>query len=93
VIVPQTSWRATRATVWLAPVGIKYPLRVANPTKKQLDLLRKLASEKGQTFAEPSTSMEASKEIKRLLALKTEGFSRGRTSRAGHSRTRGHQIG
>jgi hypothetical protein len=47
---------------------------VANPTKKQLDPLRKLASEKGQTFAEPATSAEASKEIERLLALKTHGY-------------------
>jgi hypothetical protein len=66
---------------------------VANPTKKQLDLLRKLASEKNQTFAQPKTAGEASEQIKRLLALKSEGYSRGRTSRAGKNRTRGRHVG
>jgi hypothetical protein len=64
---------------------------VADATKKQLDLLRKLASEKGQTFA-AATSAEASKEIERLLALKTQAYTRGRTSRAGQSRTRRRHV-
>lgn len=66
---------------------------MASPTPKQLALLRKLAAEKGQTFAEPVTAAQASAEIKRLLTLDTQGYSRGRTSRAGHSRTRGRQVG
>jgi hypothetical protein len=66
---------------------------VALPTPKQLALLRKLASQKGQTFAEPATAAKASEEIHRLLALPTEGYSRGRTSRAGQSRTRGRHAG
>ncbi len=37
------------------------------PSKKQLTLLRKLASEKGQTFTYPATSGQASAEIRRLL--------------------------
>ncbi len=37
------------------------------PSEKQLNLLRRLASEKGQTFAYPATSAQASAEIRRLL--------------------------
>lgn len=37
------------------------------PSKKQLNFLRRLASEKGQTFAYPATSAQASAEIRRLL--------------------------
>ncbi len=37
------------------------------PSKKQLNLLRRLASEKGQTFAYPASSAQASAEIRRLL--------------------------
>jgi hypothetical protein len=67
---------------------------MANPTEKQLRLLRKLAAEKNQTFAEPSTSSEASEQIKRLLALESDGpWHRGRTSRAGSKRTQGRAIG
>jgi hypothetical protein len=37
------------------------------PSKKQLKFLRRLASEKGETFAYPATSARASAEIRRLL--------------------------
>lgn len=36
------------------------------PTEKQLRYLRDLAARKGQTFATPRTSAEASREIERL---------------------------
>lgn len=38
------------------------------PTPKQLALLRKLALERGETFAMPRTSRQASARIKDLLA-------------------------
>ena len=37
------------------------------PTPEQMTLLRRLAAERGQTFAYPSTAREASREIRRLL--------------------------
>jgi hypothetical protein len=37
------------------------------PSSKQLNFLRRLASEKGQTFTYPQTSGQASAEIRRLL--------------------------
>jgi phage terminase large subunit-like protein len=40
------------------------------PTPKQMKLLRNLASERGQSFAYPSTSAEARREISRLLKTK-----------------------
>ncbi len=35
-----------------------------------MDLLRRLSQERGESFAYPATSAEASEEIKRLLARK-----------------------
>jgi hypothetical protein len=40
------------------------------PTQEQMKLLRRLAAERGQTFAYPSTGREASREIRRLLKTK-----------------------
>ncbi len=37
------------------------------PSRKQLNFLRRLASEKGQTFTYPQTSGQATAEIRRLL--------------------------
>ena len=38
------------------------------PTPKQLATLRRLAAERGQSFAYPQTRRDASREIRRLLA-------------------------
>ena len=73
-----------------------YGLNVAGkpPTAKQLALLRKLAVEKNQTFAEPQTSWEASEQISRLMALGSAGYWKNRrTSRAGSSRSRAKNVG
>jgi len=40
------------------------------PTPKQLAYLRDLALGRGETFAYPATSVEASREIERLLGVK-----------------------
>jgi hypothetical protein len=37
------------------------------PTQKQMQTLRRLAAERGQSFAYPETRGEASREIRRLL--------------------------
>lgn len=37
------------------------------PTQKQLQTLRRLAAERGQSFAYPATRGQASREIRRLL--------------------------
>jgi hypothetical protein len=58
------------------------------PTAKQLAYLGKLAGEKGQSFAMPLTSAEASTKIKRLIALKSVGFWRD-----GKRRTTGKNFG
>ena len=64
------------------------------PTKKQLALLRKLAVEKNQTFAEPRTVQEASEQISRLMALGSDGYYKNRrTARGGNSRTRAKNVG
>lgn len=39
------------------------------PTRKQLNLLRDLADETGQTFTYPNTCSDASAEIRRMLAI------------------------
>jgi hypothetical protein len=44
------------------------------PTPKQTKLLRKLAEERGQTFAYPRTRGEASREIARLIGSKRSAF-------------------
>jgi hypothetical protein len=58
------------------------------PTAKQLAFLRNLAARKGQSFAIPLTSGEASAEIERLRALKSVGFWRD-----GKKRTTGKNFG
>lgn len=53
----------------------------ASPEQHQL--LRRLASERGQSFAYPATSKQADEEIKRLLKVKkTPGGDRRREVRA-----------
>jgi hypothetical protein len=53
------------------------------PTPKQLRYLRDLALGRGQSFAYPETSQEASREIKRLLrAGRTSAAERRREVRA-----------
>lgn len=76
--------------------GSQYGLNVASspPTKKQLALLRKLAVEKNQTFAEPRDVKEASEQISRLMALRSGGYYKNRrTARGGQSRTRAKNVG
>lgn len=59
------------------------PHTVTPPTPKQLDYLRDLAIARGQSFAYPATSAEASVQIKRLLrAKRTSPVERRRESRA-----------
>ncbi len=43
--------------------------KIPKPTQKQLQFLKALAVERGQTFEKPKSRWEASLEIKRLLAL------------------------
>ncbi len=45
------------------------------PTAKQLAYLRTLANRAGQSFANPGTSTEASREITRLKGVKATGFT------------------
>jgi hypothetical protein len=53
------------------------------PSAKQLRYLRDLATSRGQSFAYPSTSAEASREIERLRATKpTNTADRRRERRA-----------
>jgi hypothetical protein len=59
------------------------PHTASPPTAKQLDYLRDLALGRGQSFAYPATSQEASREIKRLLrAKRTSPADRRRETRA-----------
>lgn len=61
---------------------------------KQLALLRKLAVERNQTFAEPQTAKEASEQITRLMALGSDGYWKNRRVwRGGKSRTRAKNVG
>ena len=46
----------------------KEPQLPAKPTRRQLNYLRALANRTGQTFTYPTTSAQASAEIKRLKA-------------------------
>ena len=61
---------------------------VAAPTPKQLQLLRRLAVERGETFATPATRRQASAEIARL---KTRRRST-RTERAVERRQVSHDL-
>jgi hypothetical protein len=45
------------------------------PTAKQLRYLRMLANRAGQTFATPRTRAQASAEIRRLKAVRANGFT------------------
>lgn len=45
------------------------------PTGKQLSYLRTLAQRPGQTFIAPTTRSEASAEIRRLKAVRGNGFT------------------
>jgi hypothetical protein len=74
------------------------------PTRKQINYLRDLALARGQTFAYPETSREASREIGRLLGEgKTPRADRRRAARAmsaemaerhgDAARVRDHELG
>ena len=64
------------------------------PSAKQLRLLSRLATVKGQSYVTPETMKEASEQITRMTALPSVAYGeRGRTSRAGRSRTRGRNVG
>lgn len=52
------------------------------PSPDQMKLLRRLAAERGQTFAYPSTGREASREIRRLLKTKRSHRSEVAADRA-----------
>lgn len=55
----------------------------SRPSAKQLNYLRGLVIRTGQTFAYPTTSAEASAEIRRLLAQQpSSGAERSRDTRA-----------
>jgi hypothetical protein len=56
------------------------------PTRKQLVTLRRLAMERGQSFATPRTRRQASAEIRRLLGTKRESASDQRRERLAISR-------
>jgi hypothetical protein len=58
--MPNTSSTATRKSPQTS--GPK-------PTSKQLSTLRRLASQTGTSFASPKTKWDASREIRRLIAL------------------------
>jgi hypothetical protein len=54
---------------------------VPKPTRRQLAFLRALATERGMTFAYPSTSIEASQEINRLKRVRPDSSTDQRRER------------
>jgi len=45
------------------------------PSPRQLNYLKALANRAGQTFTYPATSLEASKQIRRLKTVRETGFT------------------
>lgn len=51
------------------------------PTKRQMSYLRSLATSRGESFAYPHTSAEASSEIERLLSRRPQSYTERRIER------------
>jgi hypothetical protein len=73
-----------------------------SPTAKQLRLLRRLARERGESFATPTTRAQASREIRRLTtrrrstrterAVERKQISRGLADSGDSAQVRGDEI-
>ena len=66
--------------------GEEAKMKTNAPTKRQLSYLRRLASDRGQSFTYPHTAAEASREIERLLAGKPDSYTVRRIEREQISR-------
>jgi hypothetical protein len=67
--------------------------RTNSPSKRQLGLLRTLAMERGQTFATPQTSADATREIRRLMGHHATPRADVRRERSQISRDRAQLSG